>query len=144
MDPRRKIAARLERNSMAPVGSSCRLWVRGVDHGGYGKMKVGGRTLPAHRVAWELKNGKIPEGLVIDHLCRVRSCVNPDHMRVTTHKVNVLAGETIAAANARKTHCPQGHPFDRVRPTGRACSICQRIGQEKFKAERAAEALAAA
>lgn len=68
----------------------CLLW---KDKDGYGRIWHKGRNTPAHRVAWEKANGPIPEGLVIDHLCRNPSCVNPDHMEVVT-----------AAENRRRSH----------------------------------------
>ena len=52
-------------------------------------MSVGGRSLGAHRIAWELRNGPVPDGMVVDHLCRVRRCVNAAHLRVVTQKENV-------------------------------------------------------
>lgn len=69
----------------------------------------------AHRVSWEIANGKkIAEGLVIDHLCRTPSCVNPSHLEVVTVSVNTargLAGEVGGRINRNKTHCPQGHLY---------------------------------
>lgn len=64
-----------------------------------------------HRVSYESVKGPIPEGLVIDHLCRQRSCVRPDHMEPVTLKVNVLRGSSIFAKRARQTHCQNGHEF---------------------------------
>lgn len=78
----------------------------------------------------ELHKGPIPEGLVIDHLCRNRGCVNPDHLEAVTQRENILRGEGLAAANARKTHCPKGHPYSGenlyVVPSSgrRQCRIC--------------------
>lgn len=68
----------------------------------------------AHRYSWELHNGPIPDGLVIDHLCRVRNCVNPAHMRVVTFRQNTLENNTSPiAAKAVATHCQNGHEFTR-------------------------------
>lgn len=66
----------------------------------------------AHIVAYELWIGPIPEGLQIDHLCRVRDCFNPDHLEAVTHRENLLRGDTVVALNAVKTHCIHGHFFD--------------------------------
>lgn len=65
----------------------------------------------AHRFAYELIRGKIPEGLDIDHLCRNRQCVNPEHMEPVTPRENTIRGDTIPAHNLKKTHCPKGHPL---------------------------------
>lgn len=73
------------------TGDGCWLWTGALDNGGYGKIGAGGdrgRTLCAHRVAWELARGPIPDGLEIDHTCHVRRCVRPDHLRTVTHKQN--------------------------------------------------------
>lgn len=77
----------------------------------YGSTHHEGRTISAHRLAWMLFRGPIPEGLEIDHLCRVTRCVNPDHLEPVTHRENVLRGQGLAAINARKTHCIRGHEF---------------------------------
>lgn len=74
---------------------------------GYGKI---GRRY-AHRIYFEQANGPIPEGLVIDHLCRVRECVNPAHMEVVTNRENVLRGESRSAQQARQGYCKRGHPL---------------------------------
>lgn len=88
-------------------------WVySGYTTNGYKKIRVGDRKLAAHRVAYEVLVGPIPVGLVIDHLCRNRACINPGHLRPVTQRENILAGEGIAPRNAAKTHCPQGHPYD--------------------------------
>lgn len=76
-----------ERTTQADNG--CLEWTGSKNVQGYGTMKTGGRVMLAHRVAWELANGPIPEGLQIDHICRNRACVNVDHLRVATRKQNL-------------------------------------------------------
>jgi hypothetical protein len=102
---------------------------------GYGTVKASGKSTYAHRVAYTLTHGPIPDGLVIDHLCRNPVCVNPDHLEVVTHRENVLRGIGPAARNARKTHCKHGHPFDEGntytdKRGQRHCRSCARGRQE--------------
>jgi hypothetical protein len=101
----------------------------------------------AHRVSYELHKGPIPEGLVIDHLCRVRHCVNPDHLRAVTHAVNILAGVGRGALHARKTHCVNGHEFTaentRLCEGGRRrrCRTCDRVSAQRCRGRRVHKAM---
>src|SRR6266568_5486930 len=90
---------------------ACWLWTAHVGEDGYGTFSLDGHHQRAHRIAWVLLRGPIPEGLQIDHLCRVRACVNPDHLEPVTQRENILRGEGISALCARRTHCPQGHEY---------------------------------
>lgn len=110
--------------------SECWLWLACQDGKGYGLFWVG-RYVRAHRFAYELLVGPIPEGLQLDHLCRVRHCVNPAHLEPVTNRENVLRGEGLPAQAARKTHCPHGHPYDEANTLGRSdgsrvCRTCNR------------------
>lgn len=106
---------------------------------GYGHFYPGGgRGTPkvyVHRYAYELCVGPIPEGLDLDHLCRVRNCVNPAHLEPVTRQENLLRGDTVAARNAAKTHCPQGHEYspENMYLTGvwRRCATCSRERSRK-------------
>jgi hypothetical protein len=105
----------------------CWQWNGSLVQSGYGRH--GGTS--AHRYAYELLVGPIPEGLHIDHLCRNRGCVNPGHMETVTIAENVLRGEGVTARQRRQTHCKRGHPLSgdnlRVTPDGhRVCRACQR------------------
>ena len=113
----------------------CWLWTAALYRNGYGIFNVRGRSCLAHRVAYELAIGPIPEGLQIDHVrargCMHRHCVNPAHLEAVTQRENLLRGDTVTAANAAKTHCPQGHAYDEANTMaqtdgGRKCRQCQR------------------
>jgi len=115
--------ARVERNG--PNG--CWLWTGATDGNvpPYGSFWTGHCHTGAHRFAYEALVGPIPDGLVIDHLCRVRHCVNPAHMAPVTTGENVLRGESPSAKQARKTHCPNGHEYDYRWGSKRYCLTCR-------------------
>ncbi len=123
------IKARIEANITPEPNTGCWLWT-GASCLGYGTLFVRNKRTRAHRAVWELHRGPIPAGMFIDHMCRVKSCVNPDHLRVVTKKTNNLENHSGAPArNARKTHCLRGHPFAganlRIRKNGdRTCIAC--------------------
>jgi hypothetical protein len=107
--------------------NDCWLWpVPGSN--GYGAAFYAGKTIGAHRAVYDYLVGPIPDGLTLDHLCRVRNCVNPAHLDPCTIRENILRSEGRAAQNARKDTCPRGHVFDTVNVKDgreeRACSIC--------------------
>jgi HNH endonuclease len=127
--------------------ADCWSWLDAPDEDGYGYFRTGRKMVRAGRYSWELANDdRIPDGLVIDHLCRNRICVNPRHLEPVTNRVNVvIRGLTPTALNFRKTHCVNGHKFTPantyVSPSGRRrCRKCQR-GYERARRER--QALAA-
>lgn len=100
-------------------------------------MRVEGGGGYAHRVAYILAKGPIPAGLSIDHLCRNRGCVNPDHLEAVSHRENILRSpNALAAINAAKTHCPQGHPYSgsnlRLSADGRS-RVCRTCGNERSR-----------
>jgi hypothetical protein len=118
-------------------GGSCWRWLAGKDSAGYGTFKLSGRQLGAHRVAFELVRGPIPEGMHLDHLCRNPSCVNPAHLDPVTPGENIRRGLVSLLAkesnnggrfHAAKTHCPNGHAYDMVNSHGRrGCRTCRRV-----------------
>ena len=121
----------------APNG--CWLWTAGKFINGYGAFRLGNRTVYAHRFSYEALVGPIPPELQIDHLCRVRRCVNPAHLEPVTCRENTLRGDTSAAHNAAKTECPQGHPYDEENTYldpkgGRRCRECARQLDERRRA----------
>lgn len=112
--------------------SGCYIWLGAVNTHGYGHLKFKGKYWQAHRLAYEQTKGPIAPGLVIDHLCRNRACINPDHLEPVTNAVNVLRGNNIAASRAAQTHCKRGHKFTaentyRSGRSGRMCLTCQRL-----------------
>lgn len=96
--------------------TGCWMWTGSVDRGGYARIQMPGNVLEsAHRMSFLAAKGYLPPlGCDLDHLCRSRSCVNPDHLEPVTHRENILRGEGLAAENARKTHCKNGHALDSV------------------------------
>ncbi len=119
------------------MDSGCWEW-RACISNGYPQFMVDKKLVGAHRYSYELFREKIPAGLQIDHLCRNKICVNPEHLEVVTNRENVLRGIGVTANNARKTHCPQGHPYDNkntyINPDGqRLCRICARANQVKHR-----------
>ena len=111
----------------------CWLWLGGRHSHGYGSHN---RHDYAHRTAWELLVGPIPAGLTVDHLCRVRHCVNPAHMELVTNKENILRGESVAAKYARRSCCVRGHEFtneNTLRVKGRSGRICRKCSRIRAK-----------
>lgn len=101
----------------------------------------------AHRFAYEAVVGPIPDGMVIDHLCRNARCVNPAHMEAVTQRENVMRGTGPTAINASRTHCKTGHPFDEhntyVTWDGRRqCRACSAAKAARRRARQATEAAA--
>ena len=93
--------------------SGCWLWVGPLDRKGYGAAKIDGQSTGAYRAVWRTLVGPIPDGMYLDHTCMVRSCVNPDHLRIVTPRISALENSnSIAAQCAAKTHCAQGHALD--------------------------------
>lgn len=123
-------------------GTPCWIWLGATKkksrYGSFGWAKRS-ETIPAHRASYIIHVGVIPDGLQLDHLCRVRNCVNPLHLEPVTVKVNNNRGigaEVLRARQLAKTHCPHGHaytPENVYSPPGstfRHCRAC-RAAREK-------------
>ena len=117
-------------------GDGCWEWTAGQSKAGYGLFWLDGGMRSAHRVAYELEHGPIPDGLQIDHLCRNRLCVRASHMEAVTQRENVRRGEG-GRHHAVKTHCPQGHAYDAentyVKNGRRNCRTCQRDSARRHR-----------
>jgi hypothetical protein len=111
------------------------MWMGSQDGHGYGQVNVDGIPTKAHRVAFELHVGPIPDGLHIDHLCRVRLCVNPAHLEPVTAAENTRRQlAAIGHPNSRKTHCPRGHPYN----ARRGCTPCHTEASRRHRARQRA------
>lgn len=129
------LRARLE-SKIREDESGCWIWTGYVGPHGYGMIHVSwnaGTSMPAvaHRVSYELNVGPIPEGLVLDHLCKVRACVNPAHLEPVSQGTNFLRSDHPSARAVRTGHCKRGHELINanlnVRPDGkRDCRACVR------------------
>ncbi|CAA9323420.1 MAG: endonuclease [uncultured Gemmatimonadetes bacterium] len=123
------------------TAAGCWQWIRTVDPSGYGVLSINARRHLAHRHYYEQQVGPIPEGLVIDHLCRNTRCVNPAHLEAVTTRENILRGVGWSGTHARKTHCPAGHPLEgdnlsayHLRKGQRKCLACHAARQRERRA----------
>jgi hypothetical protein len=130
--------------------SGCWLWAGPISERGYGYVSTGSRRTRnkgykrAHRIAYLLFVGPIPDGLQLDHLCRVRHCVNPGHLEPVTREENQRRG----LSGNLTTHCPHGHGYTpentRISRSGRRnCRACQRIRKKNRRLAAAEDALSA-
>jgi len=121
----------------------CWPWTASRFPNGYGRVMMPHGNESAHRVAYALTYGPIPDGKVVDHVkargCGGGPCVNPVHLEAVTQRTNILRGDGLTARNARKTHCINGHPFtaDNLLPRKdgrRYCRTCQsKYSREAYK-----------
>ena len=122
---------------------TCWEWIGHVSMFGYGVFQHTNRTKEAaHRIAYKLIKGDIPERFVIDHLCDNRKCVNPSHLKAVTQRENVLRSNAPSAINSRKTKCPKGHPLSGenlyIQKTNgaRHCLLCKNVANKINNAKR--------
>lgn len=110
---------------------SCWIWMASLDHRGYGRFKFNKKAVRAHRFSFELFNGPIQECLTIDHVCRNKKCVNPDHLRTMTRAENASIGNK---NREKPSQCQRGHEFSGKnlyidRNGHRKCKTCQNQSQ---------------
>jgi hypothetical protein len=127
--------------SKVDMANGCCVWVGATDSGGYGKFYLDKKYLGAHRVAFEYFVGPIVSGMDIDHLCRMRLCVRPDHLRMVTRRENLLANGSLSSAkvNSDKIKCPRGHCYNKKNTyyykERRYCKLCSIDQQKKRRIE---------
>jgi HNH endonuclease len=139
--PADRLWAKVDKNGpvpdYAPHLGPCWIWTGAGSKEGYGRIWLNGGNYGTHRLSYELLVGPIPDGLVIDHLCRNPPCVNPAHLEPVTDRENLHRGVGVVAINAAKTHCPQGHEYDEQNTyhepggKGRQCKTCIRERQQE-------------
>lgn len=132
-----RLLARIERTE------GCWIWPGATNHRGYGSMGGDdGKTASTHRVAYEGLVGPIPDGLHLDHLCRVRLCCNPDHLEPVTNAEN--RHRSVGLIQAERPLCPKGHAYSEentyIAPTGdRHCRTCSNARTRAYKARKRQE-----
>ena len=113
--PEARFWAKVNKDGPVPLNrpdlGPCWLWTAGLGGNGYGRFRANKRMTYAHRFAYELLVGPVPEGAELDHLCRVRHCTRYDHLEPVPHQVNSARGNS-GKQERERTHCPQGHPYD--------------------------------
>ena len=141
--PQTPLKTRFHQKVIIDHATGCWLWSAAQGGHGYGQINVNGRPEKAHRIAYRMYVGEIPTGLSIDHLCRVRLCVNPEHLEAITLAENTR--RQLAAAphhNSAKTHCKRGHPLSgsNLRLVGyfRICRRCRAVITKRYRDKKKA------
>lgn len=117
--------------------SGCWIWQMKIDRHGYGKITVMGKQCLAHRISYEQFMGSIPDSKPLDHLCRVRCCVNPFHLEPVSDAENALRGNSPNIVAFRENRCRKGHPMTKdnvyVEQKGRRCRRCYLQWKRDFR-----------
>lgn len=109
--------------------TDCWNWTSSISEKGYGQFSYNRKNVRAHRFAYQHYKGEIPVGLELDHLCRNRKCVNPDHLEAVTHQENIHRSIN---AQSKRSYCPKGHPYSGIRDGHRVCHICRARQQREY------------
>jgi hypothetical protein len=129
---------RFQESYVPEPNTGCWLWFGVLTAAGYGQLRVDGKPYYAHRFSHETFVGPIPTQYQVDHLCRQRCCVNPDHLEAVPQRTNLLRGISPSAVNATKTTCLRGHPLEgenlRVYGGSRRCIECDRQRNAEWRA----------
>lgn len=143
----KSLRERFETKYEPEPNSGCWLWTASQDGHGYGQLsnRRGVSPYKAHRIAYELFVGSIPDGLTLDHLCRIPSCVNPAHLQPVTLRENILRGVGPTSENAAKTYCCHGHELipentyiwsGPNQPIMRQCRLCRQRRKKEWYARQ--------
>lgn len=136
MDVLERFFIKVDKNGPRILKTRCWTWTAYVHkRTGYGRFYFEGKVVEAHSASYRMFVGPVPEGLELDHLCRNRACVRPDHLEPVPHATNMERGTIATVARAKqlaKTHCPQGHPYSghnlivlKGQGNARRCRTCQ-------------------
>lgn len=142
--PNKTVLERFEEKYIPEPNSGCWLWLAMTNGFGYGQFKLStNERVVAHRFSYQVYKGEIPEGKELDHLCRVRCCVNPDHLEPVFHAENCFRtslGPVIK--NWKKNTCAKGHKFVCVgsRKRQRFCLVCERDRGREFRTRNCIDA----
>ena len=127
--------------------NGCWIWQRQIGRHGYALVSDKVTSYRMHRQSYMFYKGEIPKGLVLDHLCRNKPCINPEHLEPVTNRENVLRGVGISAVNAKKTHCSRGHELSgdnlyiAPKDGSRKCRACKALNWPKYRENRKYKAI---
>lgn len=124
-------------SNIAFAESGCWIWLKKSESNGYGRFCANRRNILAHRAAYEIFTGPIPDGYQVDHLCRVRRCVNPAHLEAVTQTENIHRSDAPTIVNWRADVCKYGHPMADAYPQRRKGRVVGRICRTCTKAKNA-------
>ncbi len=122
--------------------NGCLIWYGKINPQGYPELtkaqaNKSGFWLVYHYMWYKHTTTRVKRPSQLDHLCRVRACIQPTHLEVVTARENLMRGNTLARRNAEKTHCPQGHPYDNVNVNGdRGCKRCLAENVRRYRAKK--------